>query len=74
MDEARGPANPGAVILVERPAAILSAGEGSALVGRAIEATVLRAWHAVVVGVDVVAEGAAVFTESALNSCNAGTS
>jgi hypothetical protein len=34
----------------------------------------LRAWHAVVVGVDVVAEGAAVFTESALNSCNAGTS
>ena len=73
VDEARGPANPGAVILVERAAAILSAGEGSALVGRAIEAAV-GGRHVVGVGVDVVAEGAAVFTESALNACNAGTS
>ena len=74
MDEVHGPAHPGAVVLVERPAAILPASEGSALVGRAIEAAVLRAWHVVVVGVDVVAEGAAVFTESALDACNAGTS
>ena len=74
MDEAHGPAYPGAIVLVERRAAIaiLSAGERGALVGRAIEGVVMT-WH-VVVGVDVVAEGAAVFTESALNSCNAGTS
>jgi hypothetical protein len=74
VDEVHGPAHPGAVVLVERPAAILPAGERSALVGRAIEAAVLRAWHVVAVGVDVVAEGAAVFTESALDACNAGTS
>jgi len=74
VDEVRRPAHPGAIVLVERVAAIVSAGEGSALVGRAIEAAVLRTWHGVVVGVDVVAEGAAVFTESALDACNAGTS
>ena len=74
VDEVRRPAHPGAVVLVKWLAAIVSAGEGSALVGRAIEAAVLRTWHGVVVGVDVVAEGAAVFTESALDACNAGTS
>jgi hypothetical protein len=73
VDEVHGPAHPGAVVLVKWLATIVSAGEGSALVGRAIEAAV-RGWHVVVVGVDVVAEGAAVFTESALDACNAGTS
>ena len=73
VDEVHGPAHPGAVVLVKWLATIASAGEGSALVGKAIEAAV-RGWHVVGVGVDVVAKGAAVFTESALNACNAGTS
>lgn len=74
MDEVHGPAHPGAVVLVERRAAIaiLSAGERGALIGRAIEAVVVG--RHVVVGVDVVAEGTAVFTESALDACNSGTS
>lgn len=74
MDEVHGPAHPGAVVLVEGRAAIaiLSMSERGALVGRAIEGVVVG--RHVVVGVDVVAEGAAVFTESALDACNAGTS
>jgi hypothetical protein len=78
VDEVHGPAHPGAFVLVQRPAAraveairVLPAGERGALVGRAIRSSV-GAGH--VVAVHVVAEGAAVFTESALNACNAGTS